>query len=213
MFTGIIQSIGTLKNKHRIADIIKLTIDVPWEDIQLGESIAINGVCLTVTSYNYEKKTINVDMSHETIKRTALGKIEIGEDLNLERALQINDRLGGHIVLGHVDGIGKIITVKKLGQSYQLYVSYPEKLSQYIATKGSIAINGVSLTVNEVLDDMFSVTIIPFTWNGTNLQYLKPKKDVNLEVDIISRYLMRFLEKSKIDSNSLEEKLKKHGFF
>ena len=164
MFTGIVEDLGTVRELKPQKEEVILTIhpgNVDVRDIRLGESISVNGVCLTVTSIG--SNTFAVEASHETLKRTNLSRLGVGDKVNLERALKLGDRLGGHIVNGHVDGLGKVESTRNRGKSVEIWFSLPSELSRYVVEKGSIAVNGVSLTVNDVEGDRFSVNIIPYT--------------------------------------------------
>ncbi len=198
MFSGIVQAIGQLQSITPRAAGVRLTIQsdtLDFSDVQLGDSIACNGVCLTVVDFS--KNTFSVDASPETISCTT-GFKEIGTLLNLEKALKINERLGGHIVTGHVDGQGKVIDFTAIGDNRRLGICAPENLAKYIAKKGSITVNGVSLTINEVEHCHFSIHLIAHTLKNTMFHALKEGDFVNLEVDIIARYCERLLNESEI---------------
>lgn len=196
MFTGIIQSTGTILEATPIADDLHLRIDLGHlgaEDIQLGDSIAVNGVCLTVTQI--ESNAFRAYVSKETLsKTTGFAASAVGKAVNLEKALRFNDRLGGHLVSGHVDGIGKVVEFTSLGDSWKLMIDAPTALAKFIAVKGSISVHGVSLTVNTVNRTVFSINLIPHTLENTNLQFLSVGDDVNLEIDLIARYVERMTE-------------------
>ena len=157
----------------------------------LGDSIAVNGTCLTVTSLG--KSTFTVDASHETLAKTNLGKLKVGKIVNLERALKVGDKLGGHIVNGHVDGVGKVKSKTKQGESIEFRFSAPKGLSKYIVEKGSVAIDGVSITVNLVKGSEFVVNIIPYTQEATTFGGLRKGSSVNIECDIIGKYVEKFV--------------------
>jgi len=194
MFTGIITDIGTIKNVHRNGDVefdIKTVYNT--ENIDLGASICCSGVCLTVT-----KKTASsffVLASQETLSKTTLQRWQTGHPVNLERALKMGDELGGHIVSGHVDGVATLKTTTPVDQSLSLKFQTTHSLSRFIAAKGSVTIDGVSLTVNDVDGLDFTVNIIPHTQQHTTLGQLKPDDLVNLEIDMLARYVSRLLEK------------------
>jgi riboflavin synthase len=196
MFTGIIQAVGKITAIEPLQQGVRLSIDagaLDMSDVALGDSIAANGVCLTViakTDGGYQ-----VDVSRETLNCTA-GLGEMGE-VNLEKALRLSDRLGGHLVSGHVDGVGEVIRFAPVGESHELVIRAPKALARYIAHKGSITVNGVSLTVNWVKDEDFSINLIPHTIQATNFKHLCAGKPVNLEVDLVARYLERMLSYSK----------------
>ncbi len=196
MFTGIIQAVGKIAQSQARGPDVRLTIaagGLDLADVQLGDSIAVNGVCLTVVTKH--ATSFDVDVSAETLRCT------IGFDLdgavNLEKALRLADRLGGHLVSGHVDGVGSVQRFEQVGDCYLLQVVAPSALARYIAAKGSITINGVSLTVNHVQDDSFDVNLIPHTMQHTTLQYLTAGSPVNLEIDQIARYVERMTEWSQ----------------
>ncbi len=194
MFTGIVEDVGTVdglepKIKEVLLRIRTKNIDV--NEIRIGESISVNGACLTVISV--KKNTFTVEASHETLRRTTLFKLKLGNRVNLERSLKLGDRLGGHIVNGHVDGVGKIESVIRRGKSLEFWFSILKGHSRYIVEKGSIAVDGVSLTINEVNGEKFSVNIISYTQEATIFGRLKTGDSVNLEFDIIGKYVEKFL--------------------
>lgn len=192
MFTGIIQAVGQIKQVEQRDKGVRLTIAsdlLDFSDVSVGDSIAANGVCLTVIALAGNAYT--VDVSQESLSCT-VGLGEPGE-VNLEKAMRLSDRLGGHMVSGHVDGVGEVLKFEPVGESHLLQIRAPRELARYIATKGSITINGVSLTVNEVSDATFNINLIPHTVEMTTLKHLKPGARVNLEVDMLARYVDRLL--------------------
>jgi riboflavin synthase len=193
MFTGIVEDIGTVADVIRRTKESTITIRVgkidPRELVN-GESISVSGACLTVTSV--EGDTFTVDASRETLSRTSLGKLRTGHAVNLERSLRAGDRMGGHIVSGHVDGVGKVKSKKKRGSSVEFTLSAPADVMKYVVEKGSVAVNGVSLTVNSVAGDEFTVNIIPFTLAETTFGSMRTGSPVNIECDIIGKYVERF---------------------
>jgi riboflavin synthase len=193
MFTGIVEFQGRVLTLTRGEAGARLTIDAGRRipDLTVGESIAVNGVCLTVVQG--EGDTFVTDLSPETLERTSLGDLKPEERVNLERSLKVGDRLGGHFVTGHVDGIGRIVRRQALGDSGWVWIAFPPPLATYLAPKGSIAVDGVSLTLVEVSKEAFSVCLIPHTLAMTTLGWKGPGNLVNLEVDLLSRYLERFL--------------------
>jgi riboflavin synthase len=217
MFTGIITSIGKISLIERKGGDCRLTINtgkLPLADVQLGDSIAVNGVCLTAVELG--KHQFSADVSNETLSRTTLKNAVVGLPVNLELALTPTTRLGGHIVSGHVDGIGELVELKPDARSWRLSFKAPDELAKYIAEKGSICINGISLTVNTVNGAVFNVNIVPHTLQETTLVDIKVGDQVNLEVDLLARYLERLLLGDKVvDSQSgiTEELLKNSGFF
>jgi riboflavin synthase len=197
MFSGIIADVGTITQSEDRDGGLRLTVSTKalgMDDVQLGDSIAVNGVCLTVIEKSGTAFT--VDVSRETLNCT-VGLKEQGAHVNLEKALRLSDRLGGHLVSGHVDGVGEVVSFDDLGESWRLSVRAPQALAKYIAMKGSVTINGVSLTVNEVRDTEFSVNLIPHTLAETTLKELKAGARVNLEIDLIARYVERMLAMEK----------------
>ncbi len=202
MFTGIITGQGQIVGVEPLgpdaAHGKRLTLQAPpgyLSDAQLGDSIALNGACMTLTSFDAAAARFTIDLSAESLAHTA-GLDAIGP-VNLEKALRANDRLGGHLVSGHVDGIGRVTHFAPVGESWELRVLAPASLARFLAFKGSITINGVSLTVNRVNDSAegceFSINLIPHTVQGTTLGLLKPGQPVNLEIDLIARYVERML--------------------
>jgi riboflavin synthase len=192
MFTGIIQAVGKIANTELRGDDQRLCIQagaLDMSDVQLGDSIAVNGVCLTVV--RFAQNSFDVDVSAETLSCTV--GFEVSSAVNLEKALRLADRLGGHLVSGHVDGLGEVISFALAGDCFVLEVAAPDAIAKYIATKGSITINGVSLTVNQVAGNRFAVNLIPHTLEVTTLKQLKPGSHVNLEVDLLARYAERLL--------------------
>jgi len=191
MFSGIVADVGLIKSAQDREGGLRLTVATKalgMDDVALGDSIAVNGVCLTVVEI--QGNDFTVDVSRETLScTTGLGKQ--GARVNLEKALRLSDRLGGHLVSGHVDGVGEVVAFNDLGESWRLVVRAPHALSRYIAMKGSITINGVSLTVNLVAGSEFEVNLIPHTLEVTTLQELKAGAKVNLEIDLIARYVER----------------------
>ena len=197
MFTGIIQTVGQIEQTISIGEDVKLSISckgLDMQDVIIGDSIAVNGVCLTATSLS--DSHFEVHVSKETLSVTV--GLEAAEDghktVNLEKALRLNDRLGGHLVSGHVDGVGQVVRFEELGDCWRLDVRAPHAISKYIAIKGSICVDGVSLTVNSVEKDIFSMNLIPHTLENTTLQFLGVGSRVNLEVDQIARYVERMSE-------------------
>ncbi|NTV10335.1 MAG: riboflavin synthase [Zoogloea sp.] len=190
MFSGIVASTGRILDVAPLEKGVRLTVDVGvlgLDDVQIGDSIANSGVCLTVIAK--DGNTVQFDVSRETLDCTA--GLEAPGEVNLEKALQLNDRLGGHLVTGHVDGIGEVLTFEPVGESHELVIRSPRSLAGYIARKGSVTVNGVSLTVNRVEGADFSINLIPHTVEVTNLKHLKPGSRVNLEIDLIARYVER----------------------
>jgi len=188
VFTGLVQAQGQLTIRSRRGDGFRLRIAHDLGPLDLGESIAVNGVCLTVTAWS--QREFEADSSTETVARSTLGTIPIGMGLHLERALRVGDRFGGHIVAGHVDGTARLSDSRSAGDSLELVFEQPRDLVVYIAEKGSIAIDGVSLTVNRVTPVHFSVMVVPHTLRSTRLGSLRRGDDVNVEADILARYVV-----------------------
>jgi riboflavin synthase len=190
MFSGIVTAVGRIARAQAFGDGLRLRIEAPgfgFDDVALGDSIAIQGVCHTVVAK--EGDAFEVDTSHATLAVTT--GLEAGREVNLEKSLRLSDRLGGHLVSGHVDGVGHVIAFEELGGSARLVIQAPAALARYIARKGSIAVDGVSLTVNGVRDSRFEVNVIPHTRAVTTFRSLGPRMRVNLEVDMVARYLER----------------------
>jgi riboflavin synthase len=195
MFTGIVEAVGEVREIRRREQDAQIVIgagDLDLSDVKVGDSIAVNGCCLTVVEL--ARGTFRVDVSRETLERTT--GFEGGAAVNLEKALRLSDRLGGHLVSGHVDGRGEVTRWAQVGEGWLLEVRVPAELARYLVSKGSITINGVSLTVNRAEDDRFEVNLIPHTLEVTNLKGLYPAAQVNLEVDLLARYIERLLTAS-----------------
>ena len=194
MFTGIIEEVGKVKSvvQKGKARVFAISSEKLLNDIKIGDSVAVNGVCLTV----FEKlnEYFKVEAVEETIKKTNLGNLKTGDRVNLELSLKLGDRLGGHIVLGHVDTTGVIENILKLKNSWIFDIKFPSEFRKYIIPKGSIAVDGISLTIAEVDDGKFKVSIIPFTWENTNLKFKRSGDRVNLEFDFFGKYIESFLK-------------------
>ena len=210
MFTGIITGVGRIAALHAQGSSLdhgrRLSIEAPpgyLDDVGLGDSIALNGACMTVTSLDPDKRLFTIDISAESLARTT-GLAEPGHRINLEKALRANDRLGGHIVSGHVDGVGQVTRFAQVGESWELRVMAPPSLGKYLAYKGSITVNGVSLTVNHFVDSLegceFSINLIPHTVENTALGQLAEGHAVNLEIDTVARYVERMLSAGALPS-------------
>ena len=201
MFTGIIEGSGTISGIKPSGQSRRMAINADYEldNTKIGDSIAVNGACLTVVSFS--GKRFEVDVSPETVAKTTLGKAKIGDRLNLERALCISDRIDGHLVSGHIDGIGKIKSRKTEENAIIITFNIPESVSYYIIKKGSVAVDGISLTVNECDDESFQVSIIPHTAKLTTLGFKKVSDSVNVETDMIGKYVERFVTQTKASGN------------
>ncbi|MBR2964107.1 MAG: riboflavin synthase [Lentisphaeria bacterium] len=189
MFTGLIEKTGILTGRETGAKAGRLTVkpETPWADLEAGESIAVNGACLT-----FEKESggaLTFFVMKETLDRTNLGQLKTGSRVNLERALSLGSRLGGHLVSGHVDAAVKVVSFGKIGDDYELRMEMPSELRIFFVTKGSVCVNGVSLTLTDVDDETFAVRLIPTTRRETNLDELKPGDLVNIETDLIGKYV------------------------
>ena len=194
MFTGLIEAVGALSGVARSGDGVRVRIDTTLAaSLAPGDSLAVDGVCLTVVTA--DASGIYADVSPETMRVTTLGAARPGSSVNLERPLRADARLGGHFVQGHVDAPGRVEEVREEGASHWITVRYPSELARYIVRKGSIAVNGVSLTVAGVDGERFDVQIIPFTWAHTNLSALRTGDAVNLECDVLAKYVARALGK------------------
>ncbi len=216
MFTGIILSVGKIKTISPKSGDCMLSIDVgklPMDDVKIGDSIAVNGVCLTAVEL--ADQYFVADVSNETLSRTTLANASVGTSVNLELALTPNTRMGGHIVSGHVDGLGEVIDKTPDARSIRFRFKAPDELSKYIAEKGSICIDGISLTVNDVDGAIFSVNIVPHTLQVTTLGSTEVGTKVNLEVDLLARYMERLMKGEKATESSgqiTRELLQQSGF-
>ncbi|MDH3860684.1 MAG: riboflavin synthase [Gammaproteobacteria bacterium] len=211
MFTGIIKAKGTIKAMDKRGGDVRLSVrsdGLPWSDYEVGESIAVNGVCLTAVALHEDG--FDTDVSVETLDVTALGGLSTGSAVNLEPAISLGERLGGHLVSGHVDCTGQVISREADARSIRLSIEIPKEYARYVAKKGSVCVDGVSLTVNEVSDNTFDLNIIPHTSEVTIIDDYAAGTVVNVEVDLLARYLERLLEKDG-DGISLEF-LKAHGY-
>lgn len=214
MFTGIIEEIGTIEKVSQISGGMSLTIRAKkiMEDIAVNDSICIDGVCLTVTKK--ENGAFWADAVGATLEKTTFNKIKADTFVNLERSVRLNDRLGGHLVQGHVNGIGTISEIKKLGENYLVKIIVPEDLERYLIKEGSIAISGISLTIADVTKNEISLSIIPHTWQNTNLKDKEVNDKVNVEIDILAKYVEKLLTKVNNSSNKniSESWLKEIGY-
>lgn len=192
MFTGLVESTGILRAREPRGPGFRLVIGCGVEDLELGESIAVSGVCLTVAAI--EPGAFAADVSLETVDKTTLGRLPVGAAVNLERSLRAGDRLGGHLVSGHVDGVARVLEIEAVGEAKRVSCSIPPELSRFVAAKGSVALDGVSLTVNALRADGVELMLIPHTLAVTNLGALRAGSELNLEVDLVARYVVRHLE-------------------
>lgn len=214
MFTGIIEEIGKIAKTKPIAGglSIKIEADNILNDINVNDSICIDGVCLTVT--NFDESGFWVDAVGATLDKTTFVSVKTPSAVNLERSVKLNDRLGGHLVQGHVTGMGTISEIKKLGENYLLHINVPENLERYLIKEGSIAVNGISLTIADLYKNVVSISIIPHTWQNTNLQYKKLNEKVNIEIDILAKYVEKLLSRNSntTEKNITETWLKEIGY-
>ncbi|MGC9215030.1 riboflavin synthase [Acidithiobacillus sp.] len=214
MFTGIIQALGQIRGMQARDGDLRMIVAagrLDLGDVGLGDSIAVSGACLTVVEV--QRDAFAVDVSRETLDKTILGRLQVGSPVNLEKALRLADRLGGHLVAGHVDGVGQIREVSASGRSQVFAIAAPPDLLRYVAAKGSVCVDGISLTVNALRGDLFMLNLIPHTLAQTTAAQWRPGQSVNLEVDLIARYLERWVAtdpgsglKSVIDRDSLAAK-------
>ncbi len=223
MFTGIIEAVGKIKAINVNAQGARLVIDtnnLDMSDVKLGDSIATNGICLTVVDFDNSKNSgsYSADVSNETLQRTGFANYQVGTRVNLEKAMLASTRFGGHMVSGHVDGISEVISISNNGNSIEYWLSMPSDLGHYIAEKGSVTIDGTSLTVNALAEGKFRLTIVPHTVKETIFADYQVGTKVNIEVDLIARYLERLLTKNAAEeeypaqSNITEAMLAKTGF-
>jgi riboflavin synthase len=198
VFTGIIEELGRIESiERRDRDArIRIAAEKVTEDARDGDSIAVNGVCLTALDIR-ALRSFEADVSGETLERSTLGRLRVGAPVNLERAVTPTTRLGGHIVQGHVDARGEFLRAEDNGTSWTVRIAYPSTLASYLVFKGSIAVEGISLTIANLTNDYFEIAVIPKTWAMTNLSSLRPNDAVNLESDIIAKYVERILDRQK----------------
>lgn len=213
MFTGITEELGKIAalEKHAGGAKLRIAAKIVTNKTVEGDSIAVNGVCLT--ALNIKPNEFSADVSGETLACSTLGDLKIGSKVNLERAVTPSTRLGGHIVQGHVDGKGKFLQAKQDGDFWTVRIGFPKDISQYLVYKGSISVEGISLTIANLTDDFFEIAVIPKTWELTNLSSLQKGGEVNLEVDVIAKYVERMMLYGKTETENITmEKLQKLGF-
>jgi len=217
MFTGIIEELGRVRKTEQRGEGARLVIEARTvlEDTHEGDSISVNGVCLTAIDVRAD--SFSADGSSETLQRSTLGALRAGSVVNLERAVTPSTRLGGHIVQGHVDARGRYLGATALGGSWTVRIGFPQEMARYLVCKGSITVEGISLTVAELADDYFEIAVIPKTWEVTNLSHLRQNDEVNLEADIIAKYVERILTvkndtKGEQPSHLTIEKLTELGY-
>jgi riboflavin synthase len=199
MFTGIIEELGQVRSVEARGVDARIVIEarLVTEDIHEGDSIAVNGVCLT--ALDVQPGSFAADVSRETLNRSTLGRLQTGAPVNLERSVTPATRLGGHLVQGHVDARGKFLGAEAHGGSWTVRIAYPREIARYLVFKGSVSVEGISLTIAELTDDYFEIAIIPKTWEVTNFSHLQPGDEVNLEVDVIAKYVERIMLFSEVD--------------
>ena len=212
MFTGIIEEMGKVKSiaKGAKSATIEISASKVVEDVRLGDSIATNGVCLTVTQF--DKQSFKVDVMAETMRSSTFNHLKVGDYVNLERALKLSDRLGGHLVSGHIDGVGEIINRQKEDNAVWFTIKVPLDMTKYMIKKGSIAIDGISLTIQSITSDVLQVSIIPHTSDVTTLLQLKPGQQVNIECDLIAKHTEKLLAFNESKKGIDFEYLTKMGF-
>jgi len=216
MFTGIIETIGRIGavNSADLSARLSISVKLPDNDLKVGDSVAVNGVCLTVTSI--KEDSFSADVGKETLKVTTLGQLKKNDFVNIERPLKMGGRLGGHLVLGHIDGVGKILKINKLQGGVEAEFEVNKDLAKYIITRGSITIDGTSLTVSRKDKDVFAVFLVPHTIEATILKFAKEGDPVNLEVDIIGKYVEKLArivpEEADKESKITEEFLRLNGY-
>lgn len=193
MFTGIIEELGRVRSVEALGENARIVIEARTvtEDTNHGDSIAVNGVCLT--ALDVKADSFAADVSRETLDRSTLGSLQPGTPVNLERAVTPATRLGGHIVQGHVDARGEFLGAEDLGGSWTVRIGYPPEIARYLVFKGSVAVEGISLTIAALTDANFEIAVIPKTWEVTNFSHLRPGEGVNLEVDVIAKYVERIM--------------------
>ena len=214
MFTGIIEEIGIVEKIIPISGgiTIKIKAEKILDDIAVNDSVCIDGVCLTVIKF--DKNSFWADAVGATLEKTTFNKVKAETSVNLERSVKLSDRLGGHLVQGHVNGIGTISEIKKLGENYLVKILIPDELEKYLIKEGSIAINGISLTISDLDSNEISISVIPHTWQNTNLKDKKVNEKVNVEIDILAKYVEKLLAKNNNnpDTNITEGWLKELGY-
>lgn len=196
MFTGLVEAVGEVTSLIEKGEQAELTVTLPFStELALGDSVANNGCCLTVTKF--DEHTASFDLLKQTLEVTSLGQLTVGDKLNLERAMMANDRLGGHFVQGHVDSVGSVIDLSPLGQDYRLEIALPESIHRYCIDKGSLSIDGISLTIAELKEASAVFWITPHTFEATNLQTMSIGQKVNLEADLLAKYVEKLVKKMK----------------
>lgn len=211
MFSGIVQKMGEVKTLDLDEKWGRISMETtPWEPaIEMGESIAVQGICLTVAQI--DGQVLSFDILRETFERTNLGNVRVGDRLNMERALKWGDPMGGHIVIGHIDGVGEVTAVTPVGRDWAYEFTCSDELADGLVYKGSVSVDGVSLTIAELKGNTFSIHIIPHTWEVTTFQYLKPGSVVNLEIDLLGKFVKRLVERGKMPREITWQALRETG--
>lgn len=212
MFTGLVQTQGVLAERSARGPGFSASVTAPGLEFGIGDSIAVNGVCVTVAERTAQG--FRCDLSAETVARTTLGRLRPGSPVNLERALRAGDALGGHLVAGHVDAVASVVSVERVGEARRVVVRPPRELLRFLAPKGSVTLDGVSLTVNATSSTTFELMLVPHTLSVTTLQHLEPGTELNLEIDLIARYAVHWLETTTTEGKgaSLEQALTRAGY-
>jgi riboflavin synthase len=205
MFTGLVQATGTLSSRRASGPGYRLTLATTLGPLELGESVSVSGSCLTVAELG--AGWFAVDVSAESVARTIIGRVPIGAEVNLERALSFGDRLGGHLVTGHVDGLARVERLERVGEALRVTLEAPAELLPFVAAKGSVCLDGVSLTVNDLVSNGFEIMLIPHTLSATTLRDLSTGRELNMEVDLIARYVVRFLQASGTAATDKDRRL------
>jgi riboflavin synthase len=213
MFTGLIQETGRIASLRKVSGKTRITVtagEIP-SDLKLGDSVAVSGVCLTAVEI--DRNRFSADLAKETLQRTSLGQLAPGSRVNLELPARPQDRLGGHVVQGHVDGVGRMLSLEKIKgrEDWRLAIELPEKLARYVVPQGSITVEGISLTVARIEGNQLEIAIIPHTYAATNLQELKPGCPVNIEVDVLAKYAQKLIQKKHQSKLNVED-LVRRGF-
>lgn len=212
MFTGIIEEIGIIQRVNAIPGGIKITIGCKkiLDDLKIDDSVSVNGVCLT--SIRVDNDSFDCEAVGETLNKTTINSLTVNGKVNLERAVRLADRLGGHLVQGHVNGVGIITKIVKLGDNYLLALKIPNELKKYIVDEGSIAIDGISLTAAKIINDEVQISVIPHTWANTILSFKEPGYKVNIETDILAKYVEKILSEKSNSNNAGESWVNKLGY-
>lgn len=212
MFTGLIEEIGTISLIKTLSGAKQITVKASriLDDLKVDDSVCVNGICLTATAIHPDG--FEATAVQETLEKSTIRDWKQGQSVNLERALRLSDRLGGHLVQGHVDGVGRVQSIQKLGEGHRIRMAIPKTLSVYVIEKGSIAADGVSLTVAAVLGDLIEIAVIPHTWKQTAMQFVKTGNRMNIEVDLIGKYVRKMMGSESEEPEKTIERLKSMGY-